>query len=261
MSKRYELLLALAAAFLLCFPAAAQEEATQQQVESWVMQGKALYDGSMLARKNHLEARELFEKAAEHNHPEAFYYLGNLYQNTDAFPKDEDEALSYYYKAANLGHAESQMLVGVALVLRGIKLEPNSRAQQSTYRDAVEWLKKAADQNVAEAQYWYGDMLMKGLGTDKDEARGLALIRTAAEAGNANAQAMLGALYWQGQGGLQKDLGTAYRWMRRSEANGNLNARSLLKRVENEMSSAERTAAKKAMDEMLEGGNNNRKNN
>src|SRR5690606_16014182 len=113
-------------------------------------------------------------------------------------------------------------------VMNGIQEKPDSEQQKAEYQSAVNWLKKAAEQKNPEAMFWYGDMLIKGLGTEKDEEKGRTLIRASAESGNPNGQAMLAALYWQGQAGLQKDLVTAYTWMHLSELNGNQNASFLL---------------------------------
>lgn len=251
MSRKRDLT-ALALCLHLAFaaPAAATEEdaaPSAETLEQWITAGKNYYDGgNRLIRQDRRKALQAFEQAAKYDHPEAYYYIGNIYQEGKDVPPDEEKAMSNYAKAALLGQPDSQMILGVQHVMNGIRMKPNSAEQKMEYTNAVNWLKKAAEQGVPEAKYWYGDMLVKGLGTDKDETKGRTLIREAAEAGNANGQAMLSALYWQGQAGLEKDLAAAYKWMRISARNGNENAGHLLKRIEREMTAEQLAAAREA---------------
>lgn len=258
MSKKSNAALFLLLTTLLTSPVHAQEAKTAEtsaaeseaeitypeEALRWLRAGKRFYEGgTRLVRKDHRQAKEAFEKAAEYNHPEALYYLGNLYQNGEDVPHDEDTAMDYYRKAANLGHPDAQMIVGVQHVMDGINEKPNSLTQQSHYAEAVKWLEKAAERGVPEAKFWYGDMLRKGLGTKKNEARGVTLIRESAQAGNPNGQGMLAALYWQGQSGVSKDLKEAYVWAWMSKQGGNQNADYLMDRIARGMSIAEVEAA------------------
>lgn len=229
---------------------AALPAASEEEINQWVNVGKNYYagvDGFM--RQDYTKAREHFEKAAEYKHPEALYYLGNIYQDGLDVTADEETALDYYRRAAELEHPDSQMIIGVQHVMDGVQLDPQSIEQNAEYAAAVEWLKKAAAQQVPEAKFWYGDMLIKGLGTEKNETRGVQLVREAAEAENPNGQAMLGALHWHGQAGVNKDLIVAYKWMFLARENGNENAAFLLKRIRDEMDDDQLTAARKAIRE------------
>ena len=72
---------------------------------------------------------------------EAQYQLG-----IDAgFKKDDKQAVEWWRKAADQGHAAAQYKLGVAYYFgRGVEKDD---------KQAVEWFRKAADQGHAEAQY------------------------------------------------------------------------------------------------------------
>jgi TPR repeat protein len=122
-------------------------------------------------------------------------------------------------------------------------IEHDRTRQYAMYAEANSWLEKAVDQGNMEAAFWLGDMLRKGLGAKRDETRGVALIRQSAKAGNANAQAMLGALYWKGQAGVEKDLMKAHELMNKSILGENQQALALLARIENDMTEEQRKEA------------------
>ena len=72
---------------------------------------------------------------------EAQYQLG-----IDAgFKKDDKQAVEWWRKAADQGHAEAQASLG--------ELYYNGRGVEKDEKQAVEWWRKAADQGHAEAQY------------------------------------------------------------------------------------------------------------
>ena len=60
---------------------------------------------------------------------------------------------------------------------------------------SVNWLRKAADQNLAKAQYELGMMYAKGRGVTKDEVEAVKWFRKAAEQGLSDAQYELGVAF------------------------------------------------------------------
>lgn len=256
MSRKSDLISAgLCLLLALSSPAWAEDkgdDARKAEIERWLKTGEAYIDGKgRFIVRDHEKAVHAYEQAARLGSAEAHYRLGNLYFEEKHVQGGEYVAMDHYRQAAEMGHGDAQMILGVHYIMEGIKQRPASPAQQQTYTEAVKWLQKAAAQDVAEAQYWYGDMLVKGLGTEQDAEKGRALIRQAAEAGNPNGQAMLAALYWQGQAGLEKNLVDAYKWMYLAAVNGNENAPVLIRRITAEMDEPQREAAKKAADGAL----------
>ena len=66
--------------------------------------------------------------------------------------------------------------------------------------EAVKWYRKAAEQNLAEAQYNLGVCYYNGEGVAKDEVEAVKWFRKAAEQNYARAQYNLGVCYERGDG-------------------------------------------------------------
>lgn len=247
MSRKFSAFLAaLCAGLLLAFPAQA-EEAPESEVAGWVRTGKAYFHGEQrFIRQDYEKAHEFFEKAANHDDPVALYYMGNLYHEGLGVDQDEEKAREFYLRAAEKGQADAQMITGVGHIMDGIILR-DEEAQEAKYVIAVDWLKKAAAQKQPEALFWLGDMTLKGLGTEENEAKGLAMIREASDKGNPNAMAMLGAFHWRGMYGFEKDLLKAHALMVQSELKGNEQAETLREALENDMSKEQRGKARLAL--------------
>lgn len=244
--KSRTLLTALCAGLLFLFPAHA-EEATDAEVAGWVQSGKAYFHGEQrFIRQDYEKAREFFEKAAGKGNPVALYYLGNLYNDGLGVEQDEERARLYYLRAAEKGHPDAQMITGVSHIMDGITLR-DEKEQNAEYVIAVDWLKKAAAQGQPEALFWLGDMTLKGLGTEEDEAKGLAMIREAADKKNPNALSMLGAFHWRGMYGFEKNPLKAHALMVKSELLGNEQAAALREALEDTMSKEELNQAQRAM--------------
>jgi hypothetical protein len=80
------------------------------------------------------------------------------------------------------------------------------------YAQAALWLRKAAEQSLAEAQGALGDLYAKGWGVSQDYAQAVLWTRKAAEQGDAPSQFSLGLFYYLGQG-VPQDYGEAYFWL------------------------------------------------
>jgi len=89
-------------------------------------------------------------------------------------------------------------------------------------REAALWLRKAADQ-VPNAQFWYGRVLVEGRGVDRDLAEGRRWIARAAEAGMVDAQVVLGEMMLTGTGGACDPPG-ALALFEKAAANGHVAA-------------------------------------
>ena len=75
---------------------------------------------------------------------------------------------------------------------------------------------------------------------DSDSAlSALKLLRSLAEKGNANAQNIIGAMYFQGNNGVPKDYMRAYMWFNFSARNGNRDGGKARDIVASQMTSAE----------------------
>ena len=120
-------------------------------------------------------------------------------------PKTELEKLE---RRAQKGDLQAQFDLGAA----------NGNANPT---EAAKWLRKAADRNHAEAQFYLAAALEKGLGVKQDFAEAAAWYRKSAEQGSASAQINLGTLHLDGHG-VKQDAAEAVRWFRRAAAQGHV---------------------------------------
>ena len=70
----------------------------------------------------------------------------------------------------------------------------NGQGVPQDHATAVEWFRKAAEQDDDSAQYNLGVCYYNGLGVDKDEQMGIQLMSRAARKGNQSAQDTLRSL-------------------------------------------------------------------
>src|SRR6266853_1450322 len=101
--------------------------------------------------------------------------------------------------------------------------------------EAVKWFRKAAEQNVADAQFSLGVCYANGRGVTKDDAEAVKWFRKAAEQNFADAQYNLGVCYDSGEG-VAKDEVEAYKWWLLAAGQGNDDAKYNMTIVENKMS-------------------------
>jgi TPR repeat protein len=109
---------------------------------------------------------------------------------------------------AEKGDAQSQSALGEAFHFGTLGVTKN-------YAEAVKWYRKAAEQNLAEAQFNLGSCYAYGQGVTKDEVEALKWFRKAAEQNLAEAQFNLGICYAYGQG-VTKDEVEALKWFRKA---------------------------------------------
>jgi len=184
--------------------------------------------------KNSAEAIRWFEKAAEEkNSVLARLNLGLLYEGEG----DQGQAFRYYLQAAEAGDPEAMAQVylcyweakGIAAdhakamewlkksaeanspfgeCLMGYRCEDTEWVGEGpTWHQlpvdlpaALRWYRKSAAQNWAGGQYHLGLIYLEGKAVAQDEARGLELIRAAADQGHEDALHELADLYARGVG-------------------------------------------------------------
>ena len=127
----------------------------------------------------------------------------------------------------------SRHLVCSALVVATLTLAVCSSAcvqTQDEHRPAAQALadlRASAEAGDAEAQRILGGMYVTGLGVPQDAAEAVAWYRRAAEQGDATAQNNLGAMYAEGLG-VPQDAAEAVAWYRRAAEQGDATAQSNL---------------------------------
>jgi S1-C subfamily serine protease len=87
------------------------------------------------------------------------------------------------------------------------------------HAEAVNWYRKAAEQDNAGAETALGCDYYKGSGVATNFAEAMKWFRKGAEKGNAEAQYDLGLCYWRGEGAPKNDI-EAYKWLSLAAAQG-----------------------------------------
>jgi len=83
-----------------------------------------------------------------------------MYDNGHGVIQDYKQAVNWYTKAAQQGHAEAQSNLGF--------MYSNGRGVTRDYKQAVNWYTKAAEQGDTVAQYNLGVMYRNGRGVTRD---------------------------------------------------------------------------------------------
>ncbi|TNI84474.1 tetratricopeptide repeat protein [Aeromonas sobria] len=164
--------------------------------------------------EKHSEISTLLEKA-EQGDKDALFQLGRKYSNGEGVPKNDEEAIKWYLKAANLESAAAQNNLGVAYE-KGQGVPKNDE-------EAVKWYRKAAENNLAVAQRNLGLMHRLGRGVQQDDQEALKWYRVAAAQENPQAQNNLGWMYQNGRGVPKNDKEAAI-WYRKAAKQGNIDA-------------------------------------
>jgi TPR repeat protein len=101
--------------------------------------------------------------------------LGVTYQNGQGVPQDNQQALAWFNKAAEQGHAPAQFNLGV--------MYQHGQGVPQDNQQAVAWYRKAAEQGNAEAQHNLGVMYANGQGISRDLVLAYALFNLSAAQG------------------------------------------------------------------------------
>ena len=171
---------------------------------------------------------EQLRQAAERGDLNALVNMAYIYRNgVNGVQQDKNEALKWYLRAAERGHANSQAYVGHAyLTGNGIEIDK---------RKAAMWLEKASAQGDTSAQFNLGVMYEQPLFSTGDEATGVprsyekaaGLYLAAAAKGHAKAQLNLATMYEKGIGVPQSDA-KAFAWYLKAAENGLADAQMLV---------------------------------
>ena len=121
----------------------------------------------------------------------------------------------------------SRPVVCIALVVATLTACVQTQDEHSPAAQALAALRASAEAGDAEAQFILGGMYVTGVGVPQDAAEAVAWYRRAAEQGYARAQYNLGAMYDQGVG-VPQDAAEAVAWYRRAAEQGDASAQSNL---------------------------------
>ncbi len=195
--------------------AAEEAERRRREVEEAEHRRKAAEEAER--KRKAAEEAERKRKAELEEQREEWYEAGNRYYGNENYA----EAVKWYRKAAEQGHAEAQYWLGVCYRW-GWGIDEDKV-------EAVKWDRKAAEQGYDKAQYTLGDCYYNGWGVYENKAEAAKWYHKAAEQGYMDAQTQLGHCYYYGIG-VNKDYGETVKWYRRAAAQGSSWAKDWLER-------------------------------
>ena len=128
--------------------------------DAMVLIARCSLEGERGFSQDEAYARELYEKAAEQNHPEALAQLGALYALGTVCEVDLEAAARYTIRAAEVGFPQGQYnLFTLYLHGKGVELDEEK---------ALKWLEAAAGQEYPEAIFDLATLIHKGQLPDRN---------------------------------------------------------------------------------------------
>lgn len=222
-SRSFLLLVAVAA----CGPALALDPARQPEgaavpIESFKSINDALRDG--MRRLNEGDKRGAavrFNFAATQGNVAAQWKLGRMYAEGDGVDQDDYRAFQYFSQIANSRPDEARGTVMAGVVakafvqlgtyyLEGI---PGSPVRANPVRAQEMFHYAASYFGDPDAQYNIGRMFLDGANGQKDPLQAARWLNLAAEKGHPYAQAVLGQILFNGQGGVPRQVPLGLSWM------------------------------------------------
>jgi TPR repeat protein len=135
----------------------------------------------LFKQKKYAEAFILYEQLARQDYANCQVFLGWMFAEGVGVAKDSDAALIWFEKAARLGSEEGAFYYGRHLTAK------------AKHADAVYWYHESARKGYAPALYRLGRAYLKGIGVDRDVARGQDYLEQAIQKGHVHASRELGA--------------------------------------------------------------------
>ena len=118
-------------------------------------------------------------KGAENDDPVCLYYAGYCCENGLGTEKDMDQAVTWYRRAAQMGHIMSREIVE-KMTGEKVKIVEKESPFQAYLR--------SAENGDADAMFFVGRCYQDGVGTEKNQAKASEWIEKSAAAGNAAAK-------------------------------------------------------------------------
>jgi TPR repeat protein len=150
----------------LAAPAVAAGPSVKAGVEAW-------------QKGDHAGAVAIWRNLAGKGDADAAFNLGQAYRLGRGVPADSSQAKKWFEAAANKGHVDAQVSLGLLLFDNGDRVE------------AMSWLRKAADKGEPRALLVVGTALFNGDGMKQDPVLGYAFVSRAAAQGLAPAKTTL----------------------------------------------------------------------
>lgn len=211
----------------------------------------ALFNNGIAAYKANdiMTALDDWSKAAEEGHPIAAYLAGQIYEQGRGVTRSPGSAFRFYKMAADMGHAEAAVKVG--LVYRDGSKELGIK---KNYQKAFEMFEKGALASVPDAQYYLADMYRRGLGVPIQRSESLRWLILAGAKHHVPSLLELARIHFDGEGVNQdKVVGWSFIDLASRFAEGDDAARvnKAIEKYSGRMDDAQKDEAKKVADDWL----------
>lgn len=184
-----------------------QEGVDKGLVECAVALGRYYYYGKRV-KKDLDKAYYYYRIAAEKDDAQGMYLYGDMvYTGFDGHASDKELGLSWLKKSADKGYVGAQALFG------------NYSIERKDYSNALKYLNLAAEQGFTLADGSLGALYLSG-GVPQDTEKAIEHLSIAANAGDANSQLLLAAVYYYGGEGTPVDYKKAFSLFKKASENG-----------------------------------------
>ncbi len=186
--------------------AAWQQEADRGDAEAQYQVGIRFEEGWGV-KKSYKKALKYFRLAADQGHQDAQISLALCLETEFGTQPSDEQAFYYYQLASNQGNPIAQAMVG--------KYYEEGKIVERDLTKAISYYQQAADQEVRIAWDYLAEAYEKGIGVEKSlekayfyRQKRFHLYKGEADAGDAEAQAMVGWFFENGEG-VEKSLKSA----------------------------------------------------
>ncbi len=166
------------------------------------------------------------QRAAKGGNPSAQTNLGILYLSGSGVRPDYGEALRYFLDGAKNGET-------IAMTDLGYMYDQGLEVARDL-SEAADWYRMAAERGNAVGQYNLADLYLRE-GVPPNNSIAFGVLLSAAKQGHSGARIKLGYLYLNGKG-TQRDLETAYVWIKAAALSGDQRGTGYLDYLEAKLS-------------------------
>ena len=165
-------------------------------MENSIAVGEHRLAASLYDRGSYGESLEIYRKLAENNDSDCQTFVGWMHHKGLGTTKDDEEALRWFKKAADLSNLEGMFYCGRLMTA------------MARHQEAFAWYEKAAANGYSAAHFRLALAYDRGQGVGVDKSKALEYMRMAAEKGHVLAKREIGIrLILRGRGFREKIIG------------------------------------------------------
>ena len=150
------------------------------------------YLGGLGVERNKAKGYEYIKRAVDADYPQALIHYSAMYGGGIDVQKDRELSLYYSRRAA-----QTMEEAGISGHVSNLILDENSTSNRE---EMLQWCLILAQEGSPLGQYLLACCYLSGVGTEKDEAKAIGLLTSAAEQGEAQAYLQLCVVHFLGKG-------------------------------------------------------------